>query len=109
MSNGLPDLDEFKRIQDEASALTERRLGPRPTTNIIPVSLLTALGAYFVLMIFSFVTGTIEHSGMVILVFVLVIGGLTYWVLRSRETKWIRTAVENEDYIRQTRLKGKGK
>ena len=88
--------------------LTERRLGPRPKTNIIPVSLITAVGTYVVPLTFSVVTGTYEKSGMVILIFVLVIGGLTYWILRSRQSEWIRTLVENESYVRQTGLKAKG-
>ena len=73
------DLDEFKMIEAEAVIQTERRLGPRPTTNIIPVSLVTAVGAYLVPLTFSVVTGTYEKFEFTILAFVLVIGGLTYW------------------------------
>jgi hypothetical protein len=58
----VTDQDEFKRIEAEAARLTERRLGPRPKTNIIPVSLLTAVTAYVVLLIFSVVTDTYEKS-----------------------------------------------
>jgi hypothetical protein len=97
--------DKFDIIRAEALKLTEQRLGPRPTINIIPASLFTAVGVYLVLIIFSFTTGTIEHSGMIILVFVFAIGGMTYWVLRWRQDRWARANVENEMRLRQEQLR----
>jgi drug/metabolite transporter (DMT)-like permease len=97
----MSDLDEFRRIEAEATMLTERQLGPRPTVRIIPVSLIGVVGAYFVLLAFSVLTGTFETSETTILVFVAAIGGATYWALRRREDKWIRARIENEMRIRQ--------
>ena len=105
----MPDVDEFKRIEAEAALETERQLGSRPKLSAISTSLLTGVAAYIVLVCFSAATGTHESSGMVILVFVLVIAGLTYWVLRMREDKWIRAQIQNEIRISQHRSPDVGK
>jgi hypothetical protein len=57
MTSGMIDLEEFKRIDAQAKAETERLLGAKPDFNAGPTSLLVGVAVFMVLELFSAVPG----------------------------------------------------
>lgn len=94
------DLEEHKRIAAQAEAEAERLLGSKPGFNAPQSSILLGVVVYMILTLFSAVTGTYETSRTVILIFVVVIAGGSYWYQRHRETRWIKTTNEIEMRLR---------